>query len=756
MGTDRLHSVRFTLAAAAALVAAFANTSGAQGTHGEQELLYVQARHEGTTRPWEFEGEAGSLVMVEASADFDPAITLYSPDGETIDFDDDSGPGLNSRLVSVLPADGRYRVEVGAVNDGRGPYTVTVRTTTARSLSRDLPVGGMIGQDRRVGVWEFIGSSDEMVTVEAASEDFDTVLKLISPAGEEIASDDDSGDGTDSRVVAALGEDGLYRIVVAAFLDIGSGEYTVAVRPGTRVREESDLLLVRGAFTADRNESEWTFEGTAGEVVTVAASAAPGDLVDTVLALEAPSGDTIAWDDDSGEGANSRLMAILPETGRYRIRVTNRPTVDNPGGAYTVEVRRADVPLLVKGELTQGFMGGPGHGTGTWEFEGVAGEVVTVEARSEDFDTVVELTAPNGETISVNDDAGEGTNSWLRASLTENGRHRIKVAAYGIGEGPYQILVSSEERIRAEDLLVVRGVLWGERGVWGFEGVAGEVVVVEANSEAFDTMIELRAPCGRELASDDDGGSGEDSWLVTTLRRDEPCDERLYTVEVTSADETGTGPYMLAVRRMVGVAGESMPALEIGSPGEGELGAGSDEFQVWTLDGIDGSTIVIDARSERFDTVLTLTSPCGERIARDDDGGTGRNSRIVATLPPADPDCSEPYRVEVGAFGPGAAGPYTIAARLVEEQPRTLALGASATGELESRSGGVGIWEFVGAAGKTVLVEAASEHFDTALTLTSPCGEQVARVSDGGFQDDSGWLRSCRTTADAPDRTGLS
>ena len=760
MGTDKPISARFTLAVAVALVAALAGVATAQSGHGGHELLYARGDHAGEAESWEFEGQAGSLVIVEASGDFDTRVTLHSSDGEQLGDDDDGGPGLHSRLVSPLPRDGRYRVEVTAVGGGSGVYTLTVRTLTARFLERETRAEGVIGEDRRVGIWAFDGGPDEMILVEAASDAFDTAVRLISPGGEEIARDDDSGAGTDSRLVAALRGSGLYRVLVEAFGGIGSGGYTVAVRPGTMVRQESDLLLVRGVFTRDRDESEWEFEGAAGEVVTVGAAAAPGDAVDTVLELHAPGGRIIAWDDDSGHGSDSRLMAVLPETGRYRIRVSNRAAVDTREAAYTVAVRRAELPLLVKGEATEGILRGGGYGTGTWGFEGTAGEVVTVDVMSEAFDTIVAVTSPGGETIAVDDDGGDRTNSRLTVSLTESGRHRIKVAALSGGEGAYIVRVDSREpAIRPEDLLMVRGVLNGEQTEWVFEATVGDVVTVDVTSEVFDTAVRLES-CDRILASDDDGGPGRNARLVATLSRDESCRERRYRVVVRPSGGNGTGPYTLEVRRTgrvpVQPAGagrlprESTPlwerehALDLGELRAGRLESRFGPTESWTVDGVDGKAVVVEAFSDQIDPVVTLASPCGERIARDDDGGSGLNPRLLALLPD-DADCAGPYRVAVSAFRPGSEGEYTVRVRAAEVHARALALGSSVRDELESESESVGVWEVEGIGGKTVVVEAAltsgtvSERFDTVVVLASPCGEEIARNDNGGARSGA-WL----------------
>ena len=68
--------------------------------------------------------------------------------------------------------------------------------------------------------------------------------------------------------------------------------------------------------------------------------------------------------------------------------------------------------------------------------------------------------------------------------------------------------------------------------LWMFEGVAGDCVVVEGLSDAFDIYLMLRhgEPFGDTIAEDDDGAGGRNARLRLTLPRG-----GTYFVAVTSA-----------------------------------------------------------------------------------------------------------------------------------------------------------------------------------------------------------------------------
>lgn len=70
-----------------------------------------------------------------------------------------------------------------------------------------------------------------------------------------------------------------------------------------------------------------------------------------------------------------------------------------------------------------------------------AGDQITIDAISDDFDTLVTLMDANGVTVSENDDGPDGsTNSLLFARISEGGKYTIRVRSYaGEGSGPFTI-----------------------------------------------------------------------------------------------------------------------------------------------------------------------------------------------------------------------------------------------------------------------------------------------------------------------------
>ncbi|MBE7385088.1 MAG: tetratricopeptide repeat protein [Leptolyngbya sp. SIO1E4] len=79
-------------------------------------------------------------------------------------------------------------------------------------------------------VHSYEGTAGEIVTLELVSEDFDTFIFLVSPTGELLRRDDNSGDGTNAQFTIELPETGTYQIGVISNIPGEIGQYTLSLR----------------------------------------------------------------------------------------------------------------------------------------------------------------------------------------------------------------------------------------------------------------------------------------------------------------------------------------------------------------------------------------------------------------------------------------------------------------------------------------------------------------------------------------------
>ena len=303
----------------------------------------------------------------------------------------------------------------------------------------------------------------------------------------------------------------------------------------------------------------WSFGGERGDVIEVVATS---DAFDVAIELMAPNLDIVGSDDDGGMGTDSSLVAVLPDGGRYLVRVGSYG--EDAEGAYEVAVREMDVAELAQDALGEGALGGvPNEGGGFWALEGSAGQVVSLTARSPDFDTTVELLAATGEAVGFNDDGPAGTDSELVTVLPFDGRYVVRVASYYEGTGGMYGIVW---RAIVRPPLEVRGTLSRaetEGTFFDFEGAAGEIVRVVARSDEFDTTVEVAAPDGQVLAFNDDEGGRLDSEVILVLPR-----IGRYRVRVASFEGGASGMYearVTAVEAPLLMMGAAVPGTLVRS-----------------------------------------------------------------------------------------------------------------------------------------------------------------------------------------------
>jgi len=175
---------------------------------------------------------AGLYTITLASTAFDPVLRVRGPGVEA--ENDDSGGGTDS-LLRLFLEPGSYTMNVAALEGGgSGDFNLAVRYAP-------LP-GGMVTQDGTAlvsGQTVFArvegGSGrqfvldvprDTQVTLDARSEEFDTVLHVQGPGGD--FEDDDGGSGTNSRLSTRLTA-GRYAVRVES-LGSGSGMFEVQAR----------------------------------------------------------------------------------------------------------------------------------------------------------------------------------------------------------------------------------------------------------------------------------------------------------------------------------------------------------------------------------------------------------------------------------------------------------------------------------------------------------------------------------------------
>jgi hypothetical protein len=300
---------------------------------------------------------------------------------------------------------------------------------------------------------------------------FDTYLELRSPAGQVLQSNDDRPGSLKSRLVFSTTRSGEY-IIRARSLFVGEGPYVLRVSlapavvaeptPITEAETQETMTAATPASTREGYRYRlYSFEGTARERVFVGVRF---QGLGAILRLAAPNGRTIAV----GRGLDpTKLIAVLPETGRYVLRLE---LPDRQASVpYTLQLTRggADVvpppeTLLVGAVVEDALSIGSEIAYDTDGSEEILsfyrlyylriypGVPVTLTLDSEDFDTVLDvgIKSPLGFATAVSNDDGGGSNTNSRVVLRaeRRGYVAIRVRSFDLDVGRYTLRVEAGDR----------------------------------------------------------------------------------------------------------------------------------------------------------------------------------------------------------------------------------------------------------------------------------------------------------------------
>ncbi|HWO87937.1 MAG TPA: PPC domain-containing protein [Gemmatimonadales bacterium] len=553
-------------------------------------------------------------------------------------------------------------------------------------------------------IWTLEGRRGQRLVIDMGSAEFDTYLVVRDAEGFMVGSDDDGGEGTDSRLRVILPRDGRYRVIATAFSQNGRGNYSLTARPwdvpqvappgqgatlaigssGEGLLEPGDDLGPDGGYM-DR----WQVDVRQG--ARVRAELRSSDF-DAFLVVYGPDGVLLGTNDDGLPEGNAVVSFRAATAGRYTIVATSYP--DNPVvGSYQLQLsdetgrfaepgERATISSgqTREGRLEPGDQQQGSYLTDVWVFQGRAGQIARIDVMSTEFDVYATLLDDAGAVLASDDDGGEGTNSRIAHTLPRTGTYTLQVRPYSQSQegGLYSVsLVVAEApagpgrsarlrpgeramgRLEQGDNLRDGG---GFTDTWEFDARAGQTVLLDMISREFDAYLELYDPRGNLVASDDDGGEGTDSFISAGIAQNGRY--RIQARSFGESQQTGFYELQLELADPAAPPGRVMEIrldrLQVGRLEAGDSVVGDGTYaDVYLLRPARDGQITIDMRSAEFDTYLILTDSEGNRLATDDDGGTDTNSLLTFQV-----RGGRTYRVLANSFGgEPATGTYRIVVR---------------------------------------------------------------------------------------------
>lgn len=441
-----------------------------------------------------FRARTGDRVGIRLSSEaFDPVVRVGTMDGtEFVELaQNDDGPGggaLDSYLVFTAPGNDTYIVRVTPLGmNGAGAYELSLSEVPAVAPGESISIGDTVEGElvesdgpndagQPADGYRFSGRAGQRVQVEMTSSAFDTFLELFSLGGAggamtSLTTNDDGGEGTDSRLTYTLASDGEYRIEARGFASGSTGDYSLSISEIEPEQPPEPLafgVTVEGAIDDEdpqdsdgRGYDSYGFSGSAGQRVQVIMRS--GDF-DTYLEIGAAEGEfsaTAEDDDGLGQGTDSRLNFILPDTGDYVLRA--RPYATDSTGLYSIElIDRGPEP--VAGSI---LIGATARGTLTDNdataedgsyFDAYAvhvkeGDKLVITMVSNAFDAFLVLgqdqEGGSFEGLASDDDGLSDTHAKMEWTAPTAGTYVIRAGSYGQGQtGDYAMTVERQPERR--------------------------------------------------------------------------------------------------------------------------------------------------------------------------------------------------------------------------------------------------------------------------------------------------------------------
>lgn len=634
----------------------------------------------------------------------DTVLGVYDAQGNQLALNDDANGTLNSALRYVPTASGTVFVEARAFSsDVTGAYRlgVSAEDMPADAVGNDSSTRARVSAGRTVtGTLDYDGDVDwyrlpartgnrYYVTLNGDGGEGtalgDPVLRVVDGEGNEIAMADDSDGSLNSALDFIPAANGDVFIVASGYGDAYTGRYALNVRAERLPRDSvSAATSTSGRVTIGQNvdgaldfptDSDWyRVRLTEGESYRFTLnSAAANGIDDPLLRLRDSRGEEVAIDDDGGDGLNSYLEFTAPSTGNYYLEATSFG--GQTTGGYTLGARAGDIPadastdasLAPEGDYREGVLSPAGdrdwYRVQLAEGQGIRVGLTVTGMPDSISDPYLVLYGPDGAEITRDDDGGDGLNSYLEFEAPTAGAYFIEARGFSEDEaGHYAInLIGGEVGNSADtaDALSAMGDVRtssigtaGDVDWFAIEMVEGRpyrfyVDSAEGEGALSDPLLVLYDSTGTEVARDDDGGSGLNSYLYFAS-----APGGTYFASVSSYDGQSTGRYTIrAVDTEVpghAYTDEILNANDDARLSRIEMRGDVDVYRV-TLEA--GATYVIEANGTG-DTPLAdpfveliqegagmedagpngpdalIVRQGGRRVASDDDSGPGLDARL--------------------------------------------------------------------------------------------------------------------------------
>ena len=637
---------------------------------------------------WAFDGTASQVVNLTISPPLDdmtPRLSLLDPSGWNVASGVASPAEGYERIPAyIVPGDGRLWVQVGPAGDA-APYTLTLTSVAPRPLVFGQPATSTTRTDP---IWTFSGAAGQVVDIalNSAGATFDPELRLLDSSGGEVAYDNDGGGDLNARI--------------AALPLPATGQYFVAPRPADRsvsytltLSEVAPQVIALGdtATSTVRQNVLWAFDGAAGQPINIEVAAANGETASVALWNAAGQVLTSGGQALRDWGNNTIDGYILPQTGRYLVRVGGLV----PTTRYDLTVVEARTRSIRPGAVAASTV----VSDTLWTVDATAGEVLDIAMSTTDpaFDPYLTIYDANGVSLTSQDSGGENLNARISVFVAPStGRYVLRAGRPGYEVAPYTLSVRN---VQPQEIALGETRRSNTRTdeLWQFSGQAGQLVTIDMSGwvpNGFDPYLTLLSADGERLAENDDIAPDNYNARIAGFLLPQTGVYYLQTGRPGSASS-----YSLSIRTRAATSAVPDSRLQVTQSGAYALA-------------IDRPILVRISADQPVD--LSMVGPGAEVL-------TGRTPAILRRL-----EAAGVYTL--GVSMPAAAPPRWLTIERVQGTPRPVDVGTETSNVL--RPGVTDFWTLAGGDQRGVRVTAAGADFIPQIELWAPGGELLAAGAD--------------------------
>lgn len=644
----------------------------------------------------------------DAGAAVDPTLAIYDAQGTQLAFNDDAND-LNSALQYAPSQSGDVFVEAGSFLDqGMGRYRLNVTSgevppddagNDANTRARAQPgrsINGNIEYEGDVDWYRLqarVGQRYHITLNSAEGEGAlnDPLLRVVDGEGNEHALSDDSEGSLNSALDFTPTANGDFYLEASAYAGAYTGRYTLNVTAERAPTDNTSAdTRTRGRLRiGDSTNADLSFAGDVdwyrvrleegNSYRFTLNSNGESSLGDPLLRLYDSSGTEVGMDDDGGDGLNSYLEYTAPRTGNYF--VSAGAFAEGSTGGYTLAARTGDIPgdnttdasLSADGDYREGVLSPAGDKD--WfrvemtEGQGMRVGLTSTQTPDALSDPYLVLYGPDGAEILRDDDGGDGLNSWFEYSATTAGSYYIEVRGFSEdAAGRYAISITGGEISGSPDMaenITANGdgristISPADDSDWfAIEMIEGRPYRFFLNGvdpdPLADPLLTLFDAQGNQVAVDDDGGAGVNSYLTFTSPTGGP-----YFAAVSSFNGGSAGRYELRVVD-TDVPGHAYTDENLDPAGDDRI-SNIDipgDIDAWRVELEAGVRYVIEVNgtgeTPLRDAFLTIVDAEDNRVASDDDSGNGMDARLRFT-----PETGGTYYIQASGLG-GSTGWYQV------------------------------------------------------------------------------------------------